>query len=805
VTVVIAPTRSPGDRGLGLLIAAVLVILGLFSALVWGSYQASRREALTAARNLTGIFAANFEGTLQRAESDIRVFVPQMTVDDLSGHASEARRLDLETRMGSHLRSFPAVLTYRIFDAQGQSVFGAGPGKAQAKLNVADRAWFQQLRDDPSRDLAISDVIISKATQDQAIIMAVAIRDGDRRFLGAVDAAISMDFFSRMIEGLDLGNKGMISVRRTDGYRLVLRHPQMPERINETLATSPLSDAFMSADGTGEGDVRSPLDNVLRTYVFRPLHRYPFRVIVGLAADDYLASWRRQSEWAGAVTLLLIAALMVLHRRQQRAQMGMNTYAAALRDSEQLAKALMNASGDAAYLMTSDGIILAANQALAARFSARPEDMVGKQFFDLVPPAVAESRRALCRQVVASRAPLHVQDERNGLILENRIYPVESGDGSVIHLAIFSRDITDKQRADHEIHDLASYQRAILGNSPIGIAILDLNRCVIEANDAFARIYGRAGEALKGESARTLYADDFQYEDIGRRAYPLLRSGGTFSDDVLMARRDGSEVWVRLIACMVEPGDPSLGVVWAAEDISERKRLELDLKRSNDELERFAYVASHDLRQPLRMVASYVGLLAKRLSGRLNDDEQSFIGYALDGARRMDRMIIDLLDYSRIGHVDTATEMVPLDVALSNAIRNLETAIAEASATVAVPPGLPIVPGYASELERLFQNLIGNAIKFRAPDRAPEVTLSCRETAREWVIAIADNGIGISPEDQSRLFVVFQRLVTRDQYEGTGIGLAACRKIAEHHRGRIWVESEEGNGCTFLIALPKTS
>lgn len=227
------------------------------------------------------------------------------------------------------------------------------------------------------------------------------------------------------------------------------------------------------------------------------------------------------------------------------------------------------------------------------------------------------------------------------------------------------------------------------------------------------------------------------------------------------------------------------------------------LAKSNSELEHFAYAASHDLRQPLRMISSYVGLLNKRLAGRLDDDEKQFIGFAVDGAQRMDHMINDLLNYSRIGRDMPDPTQVSLEQPLQFAVHNLEMAINEAKAEILCPAVMPSVWGHATQLERLFQNLIGNALKFIPPDRTPKVVIECRETAWEWVIAISDNGIGIAPENMDRLFKIFQRLVSHEQYHGTGIGLASCRKIVEQHGGKIWAESQEGVGSTFLFSLPK--
>ncbi len=227
-----------------------------------------------------------------------------------------------------------------------------------------------------------------------------------------------------------------------------------------------------------------------------------------------------------------------------------------------------------------------------------------------------------------------------------------------------------------------------------------------------------------------------------------------------------------------------------------------ELARSNADLEQFAYVASHDLREPLRMVNAYVGLLERRFAPLFDADGREFIGFAKEGAARMDRLILDLLEYSRIGRKPRPTAMVALAKAVDEAIRNLGPKIAETGASVTVADTLPPIIGDTGDLARLFQNLIGNALKYAAPDRPPAVTVTARRQAQSWVISVADNGIGISPEYFERIFMIFQRLHTRQAYDGTGIGLAICRKIVEHHGGMLWVESEPGQGSVFHITLP---
>ncbi|MBY0431544.1 MAG: histidine kinase, partial [Rhodospirillales bacterium] len=214
-----------------------------------------------------------------------------------------------------------------------------------------------------------------------------------------------------------------------------------------------------------------------------------------------------------------------------------------------------------------------------------------------------------------------------------------------------------------------------------------------------------------------------------------------------------------------------------------------ELERSNNELEQFAYVASHDLQEPLRMVTSYTQLLHRRYVGRLDQDADDFIHFAVDGARRMERMIHDLLDYSRVHSRGQPLEPVESRQAIAGAVNNLRSAIEEVQATLDIPADPPLVMADVGQLERLFQNLIGNAIKYRRPGVPPRVTVSAERQGGFWRFEIADNGIGIDPQYYERIFMVFQRLHTREQYPGTGIGLAICKKIVDRHGGHIGVRS----------------
>lgn len=228
-----------------------------------------------------------------------------------------------------------------------------------------------------------------------------------------------------------------------------------------------------------------------------------------------------------------------------------------------------------------------------------------------------------------------------------------------------------------------------------------------------------------------------------------------------------------------------------------------ELRRSNAELEQFAYVASHDLQEPLRKVASFCQLLDKRYGDKLDERGKQYIDFAVDGAKRMQVLINDLLTFSRVGRITDRTVPSALGQSLDKALANLSTAIEETATDIRRPDRLPEIIGDPTLLTMLWQNLIANAIKFREPDRAPRIEITCEPDDNDngWLLSVSDNGIGIAPEFAEKVFVIFQRLHSRDEYSGTGIGLAVCKKIVEYHGGRIWIDTEYTGGARFWFTL----
>ncbi|CUW41481.1 Putative signal transduction histidine kinase [Magnetospirillum sp. XM-1] len=336
-----------------------------------------------------------------------------------------------------------------------------------------------------------------------------------------------------------------------------------------------------------------------------------------------------------------------------------------------------------------------------------------------------------------------------------------------------------------------------------------LDERLVFANEAFARAHGQAPVTVIGQSWRS-FVHESDHDATAQAINDVLQPPDFRATVESRMKTAGGLRWVSWEGAAIRDMSGHIIEVQAVgrditdwvENRERQSALVRDLDKSNRELEQFAYVASHDLREPLRMITSYLGLIQRRYEAALDEDGRQFLDFARDGAARMDRMVLDLLEFSRVGRVRDPLTRIDLADVIAIAAKNLELPIKESGATLAVPQGLPAVTGSGGELVRLFQNLIANAVKYRHPDRPPAVAVWAERDASGWVCTVADNGIGIAPEYFDRIFDIFQRLHARTEYEGTGIGLALCRKIVEHHGGRIWVESEPGQGSRFRFTLP---
>jgi PAS domain S-box-containing protein len=394
--------------------------------------------------------------------------------------------------------------------------------------------------------------------------------------------------------------------------------------------------------------------------------------------------------------------------------------------------------------------------------------------------------------------------------LEIRATPIFNGTGEVSGLIHIVKDISEKKKADEKVLGLLRELNTIFDNLPLGVAYLDADLRFLKANRALSEMSGLGEEALIGRHCyETIgeYADDHARSGLEKMCSFCKKEECTLVKGPTVIERPLGDSIIRVTTVpeLDEKGD-IVNFLEIFEDITDQKEAEdrlrkamAELERSNKDLEQFAYVASHDLREPLRVVVGFVQLLAKRYRGKIDKDADEYIDFAVSGATRMDDLINDLLAYSRVG-AEAPMRMLHSGMALERAVANLRKTAEDTGAEVTYDP-LPVVFCNEMRLTQLFQNLIGNAIKFRG-EAPPRIHVSALRGTGEWVFSVSDNGIGIPAGQKDRIFEVFQRLHGRGKYPGTGIGLAICKKIVERRGGRIRVESEPGKGSTFYFSIP---
>ncbi|MGZ4906498.1 MAG: PAS domain S-box protein [Halobacteriota archaeon] len=485
-----------------------------------------------------------------------------------------------------------------------------------------------------------------------------------------------------------------------------------------------------------------------------------------------------------------------------------------LRATSHYARSLLEASLDPLVTISAEGKITDVNKATEGVTGYSRDELIGSDFSDYFtePDKANTGYQQVFADGVVRDYPLAVR-HRSGKITDvlynATIFADEQGNVRGVFAA--ARDITERKRAEEKVRAASLYARSLLEAGLDPLVTINARGEITDVNTATENVTGYSREELIGSD----FSDYFTEPDKARKGYEETFLKGFVKDYPLsICHKSGRVTDVLYNATVYRnvAGDVQ-GVFAAARDITERKRAEealqkshsdleertAELARSNADLNQFAYVASHDLQEPLRAVVSYLQLLEKRYAGQLDERADKYITHAVEGGQRMQALVNDLLAYSRVETRGKALQSVNLENALDGALRNLSVAIEESGAVITHDP-MPELKADRAQLTQVFQNLIGNAIKFRS-DAPPEVHVGAQMLDDEWRFSVTDNGIGIDMRYADRIFTIFQRLHSRRAYSGTGIGLAICKRIIERHGGRIWVESDVGNGSSFYFTL----
>ncbi len=806
--------KVAGDKVTGLhhrlaqrpLVLSLLVILAIWASvglLVWRERGDSLEASALLADSLTRSVAERIDGSLRGVDSLLQDVTAEVRVRQWRSDDT------LAAFIRNRATAFAEVRNVFVTDADG--VVKISSVASLLGADVSQRPWLSAARTVAARPQMVLSKPLFVPTTGQSGIMAIRPVVGTLgTFEGMVAVTLDPEFFRKVLRGVMSEHIDRSVIANLNGDVLA-RFPDPDSHLDLSIRSGPLFTEYLPHARSGVFIGQSGVDGLPRQASYVALEDFPLVVSVGATIAAALRHWSFDTILIAVSGLVFSALTLVVAIQLERRERGRAAAVTALAASEARYRILVENQTDLIHSYRPDTSLEFFNRAYADFRGLAPEALNGRKWLDFVPESERGFVLAKLRAMTVdspSREDLRREIRADGMSrwIEWRTTAQFDARGQAVGYQTEGRDVTDAHLARQAIAEREElYSRTFHSNMAVKLLIDPGNGHIVDANRAAALFYGYPMDVLKRMHIRdiSLAPPGQPWPDTAVAGYTEGRA-----PDARHRMASGAVRDVEVYSSQIHVGGRAY-VSSIVVDVTERHRFaaelaakSAELERSNAELEQFAYVASHDLRQPLRMISGFVTLLGRRLEGRLDQDEASFMGFVVAGVRRMDALILGLLEYSRVGRGGETAKPVSLTEAVAAAATLLGIGSGATDAALAVETPLPTVRGVQSELVRLFQNLLGNAIKYRHPDRPAHITVGCRRDGAEWRVWVGDNGIGIDAEHLERIFDIFQRLHGDTEYEGTGIGLSICRKIVQTHGGRIWAESEPGGGSRFIVALP---
>lgn len=700
--------------------------------------------------------------------------------------------------------------------------------------DVSHRPYYAHLREQTgSARFFMTPAIRTMDGGNEVVFVSMRIDRGDGTWGGAAVAALDLSFFNAIAERMTVPGDGNGAALVTWSGSIIARFPDPGAFFGKNVAGGK---AFAGHVESGlPQTVHRVLaatdgrDRLIVARTFAATGATPLLIFVSRTIDDVLGPWRRGAVIEGMVLVVTCLGVALLGWLGTRRENRLRQAQAAIEENARLILA-MEQTPASVVITDLEGRIEFVNPAFSRVTGYDLSEVRGEN------PRMLKSGHTSEEEYRAMWATLRAGEPWSTVFLNKRkdgttyweqaqISPIRDGAGQLTGYIAVKENISDRMAAERTIRLLNQRLQSIMdAASQVAIIATDSGGLITTFNRGAELMLGYSADEVVGRASPLLFHDPAEVEARSAEGLSGFRifvdrvdRDGHDSGEWTYIRKDGARVPVSLMISPVRNDDGGIaGYLGLAFDISNELRMNAELiegnqlldrqarelARVNEELAEFAYAASHDLRQPLRMVSSYLTLITRRMGDQMDPESKTYFGFAVDGAKRMDALILGLLDYSRIGRAGTAFEPVALQAVLDTQMRTLAFALEEVGGRIEVAPDLPTVLGNEPELNRLVGNILGNAIKYRSAERPLRISVGWYGAEGETILWIRDNGRGMDPKDHERAFRVFQRLVPQGEIEGTGIGLAICRKIAQHHGGRMWIASSIQDGCTFHVAFP---
>jgi PAS domain S-box-containing protein len=500
-----------------------------------------------------------------------------------------------------------------------------------------------------------------------------------------------------------------------------------------------------------------------------------------------------------------------------------------LEDQQFLLASIINSSSDAIISQTPEGIITTWNPGAKKLFGYSATEAIGKNISMLIPLYCGAEEAEIIEKVrngnhIEQYETQRLRKDGSLVYVSITISAIKNAEENITGVCKIVRDITEKVEANHKLHlseerywDERMLLRTLIDNLPLNVYAKDIHSRKTLANRADYEFMGAANEKeVLGKDDSEFFPAEFTRKTRMEELQIFNTGQAIINEEEQHKLRDGRKKWFLKSKIPLRNEDNQItGLVGISYDITERKKNEIavaelneqlnkravELMASNAELERFAYVASHDLQEPLRMVSSFLQLLQKKYKEQLDNTANQYIEFAVDGAERMKKLILDLLEYSRISTNKDVLADTNIGEVISQVLETFNNKITETGAIIKTQP-MSVIKANKTQITQLFQNLVSNALKYNISP-VPEIEIGCEDKGDHWQFFIKDNGIGIEQKFLDKVFIIFQRLHNKNQFSGTGIGLAICKKIVERHGGTIWIESQQAAGSIFFFTLKK--